>query len=86
MCCWSKNQTSEQVSRVYNSEGEIETDDQNTYESNLPQHADYALLNTDVLSGILGFHYETKDTVIVIYSTVETKTFCYIMQLKPIPS
>ena len=84
MCCWSQNITSDRVSSVYDANGEISTNEQEIFD--LPQHADYALLNTDVLTGILGFHYETKDTVIVVYSTVETKTFCYIMQIKPISS
>ena len=83
MCCWSQNITSDQVCSVYDANGEISTNEQEIFD--LPQH-DYALLNTDVLTGILGFHYETKDTVIVVYSTVETKTFCYIMQIKPISS
>ena len=83
MCCWSQNLESKPVSSPYDSNGEISTN-QPIYD--IPQHADYALLNTDILTGILGFRYETKDSLIVVYSTVETKTFCYIMQLKPIHS
>ena len=83
--CWGYQKvTGNQVCSVYDCNGELATDSPEIYD--IPQHADYPLLNTDVLTGILGFCYETKDTVIVIYSTVETKTFCYIMQLKPISS
>ena len=42
-------------------------------------------LNRNVITGILGFRYETKNEMFIIYSPVEAKTFCMIMQLNPIP-
>ena len=70
-----------EVYKVYNREGVIS--DQPS-ENNVPEHADYPLLNTNVKNGILGFRYETKISSIIVYSNVECKTFCYIMQLTPL--
>ena len=50
----------------------------------LPEHADNPVLNTQINGGILGFRYEIKDSSFVVYSTIETKTFCYIMKLTPV--
>ena len=81
MCCWCKKAKTE-VSSVYNSDGELIIDEPNHTE--LPEHVDNLLLNRNVHTGVLGFRYETKDTVIIVHTSIEAKTFCMIMQLRPI--
>ena len=71
---------STEVYQVYDREGVISDE---PIENKLPGHANNPLLNTDVKNGILGFRYETKNSSIIVYSNVECKTFCYIMQLTP---
>ena len=86
--CWAfiqgKNQN---VHKIDNSEGEISND---TASENavhvpvdLPEHVDNPLLNRDVKTGILGFRYENKLCTITVYSSIECKTFCWIMGYKP---
>ena len=84
MCCASKRESKQKISSIYNSDGELETEVEN--EIDIPQHADNPFLDTNVLTGVLGFRYENKDSIIVVYSNVETKIFCLRMQLKPIPN
>ena len=82
MCYSSKSVRKQTVKSVHNSNGEI------TQESNgatdLPEHFDNAFLNRHVQTGILGFYYETKSTSFLVYSSLEAKTFCMLMKLKPI--
>ena len=83
MCMFSKTVKTE-VSSVYNSHGEIETEVQtNNIPVDLPEHVDWPFLNRDVPRGVLGFRYETKTNMLIVYSSVETKTFCMIMHLSP---
>ena len=83
MCCSCKKDT--KVYSVHTVNGKIQPDEPslNQY-SEIPEHVDNGLLNRNVHKGILGFRYETKDTSFVVYTSVEAKTFCYIMQLKPL--
>ena len=81
MCCFSEN--SKNVKSVCTSD--IDGTSEDEYLVELPEHVDNLLLNRDVHRGILGFRYETKDTEIIVYTSIEAKTFCMIMQLKPIP-
>ena len=71
---------------MYTSNGELINEGQNhTVDhivDNLPEHVDDPFLNRHVLKGILGFQYKNKDTQIIVYSSIENKTFCMIMQLK----
>ena len=50
----------------------------------LPEHVDNAYINRNVQTGILGFCYETKDSSFIVYSSIEAKTFCILMKLKPL--
>ena len=55
-----------------------------THFSDLPEYFDNAFLNRHVQTGILRFYYETKSTSFLVYSSLEAKTFCMLMKLKPI--
>ena len=71
---------------MFNSDGQqvnLSSED-NLNLNELPEHVDNLFLNRNVHKGILGFRYETKDTEIIVYTSIEVKTFCMIMQLKPI--
>ena len=50
----------------------------------LPEHDDNPFINRDLRYGILGFVYENKDQVIVVYTSLAAKTFCQMMRIKPI--
>ena len=76
MCCSFKKLEKHRVKNIQNSE---ETD-----HPDLPEHVDSAYLNRNVQTGILGIRYETKDTSFVVYSSIEAKTFCILMKLKPL--
>ena len=71
------------VSKVFNADGTI-SEESESNDLDLPGHADNPLLNTNVKTGILGFRYETKNSSLVVYSNVQCKTFCFIMQLTPL--
>ena len=83
MCCWYNTAKQQSVQSVHTSEGEI-NEDSNRPTCELPEHFDNAFLNRNVQSGILGFYYETKNTSFLVYSSIEAKTFCILMKLKPI--
>ena len=85
MCCWYQKE--KDISSVYNSDGQlVDVASEDINELELPEHVDNLLLNRNVHTGLLGFRYETKDTKIIVYTSIEAKTFCMIMDLKPIPS
>ena len=67
---------------MHNSNGKI-NEESNEATSDLPEHFDNAFLNRHVQTGILGFYYETRNTSFLVYSSVEAKTFCMLMKLKP---
>ena len=71
------------MKQVYDADGDL-NENSTEIETDVPQHVDNPVLNSSIPHGILGFFYETKDSTILVYSTIETKTFCYIMQLKPV--
>ena len=80
MCCGPKK-VKRDVSSVYDSHGEMNTDEENETLSELPEHSDDPFLNRHVQYGVLGFRYETKDVAFTVYSSIESKTFCIIMKL-----
>ena len=77
MCCWCKKE--KQVNSVHSYDGEAVSD--NTY-NDYPEHVDNALLNGHIRKGVLGFRYENKTCMFIVYTSVEAKTFCMIMHLK----
>ena len=82
--CWSSESygSTEKVYKRFNSDGTVS---EYPEEKQLaPEHVDNPMLNTDFKTGILGFRYETKDCTFVVYSSIECKTFAYIMQLRPL--
>ena len=83
--CYFRRKVNSEVTKVYDSQGEIVQDMQmaTIVDLNLPEHVDDPFLNRHVQYSILGFRYETKDTKMIVYSSVECKTFCMIMQLSP---
>ena len=72
------------VCSVLNTDEDISSEEGSSIPSNLSEHVDNAFLNRDIHTGILGFCYENKDNSLLVYSSVEAKTFCMIMYLKPI--
>ena len=80
--CWYKKGKKQEIKSVHNSNGEI-NEESNEATSDLPEHFDNAFLNRHVQTGILGFYYETRNTSFLVYSSVEAKTFCMLMKLKP---
>ena len=82
MCCGAKKVKNHQVQNIYSADGEITAEKQNEHCLNLPEHVDDPYLNRNVRTGILGFRYETKNSSIVVYSSVEAKTFCMLMRLE----
>ena len=85
MCYWSEKR--KDIESVYDSDGQlVEVASQEDNINQLPEHVDNLLLNRNVHKGLLGFRYETKDTKIIVYTSIEAKTFCMIMDLKPIPN
>ena len=85
MCCWSKrNKSKEQtVNSVHNANGEINNNDENSALLEIPEHVDNPFLNRHVQRGVLGFRYETKNDTVIVYSSIEAKTFCILMNLSP---
>ena len=84
MCCTSKKDRTDSVQAKFNSEGQVESDDENNLEVELPEHVDNLLLNRNVHNGVLGFRYENKNYTVISYTSIEAKTFCMIMQITPI--
>ena len=84
MCCWS--QKGKEISSVYNSDGQLVDVASEENINELPEHVDNLFFNRNVHKGLLGFRYETKDTKIIVYTSIEAKTFCMIMDLKPSPN
>ena len=84
MCFGGKISNRDKLNSVFNSAGEIENDEDQNKDQNIPEHVDNPFLNRNVHNGILGFRYETKTEKFVVYSSIEAKTFCMIMQLKPL--
>ena len=85
MCWCNKKHKFPEVQSVYSSDTEIPSQDNGENLENLPEHVDNLLLNRDIFkNGILGFRYETKDVVIMSYTSVEAKTFCLLMRIRPI--
>ena len=80
MCFAHKTVKTEKVYSVHETQGEISEQPE---EFHFPHHVDNPLLKTDLKTGILGFYYETKKCLFLVYLTVECKTFCYIMKLTP---
>ena len=84
MCCSGKQRHSRTVEKHFNSDGQINWDEENENEIDLPEHVDNLLLNRNVHNGVLGFRYENKDELIIVYSSIEAKTFSMIMQITPL--
>ena len=81
MCCSCKKEKHTKVYKVHNSGGQLE---ETNILDNLPEHVDNPYLNRHVQHGVLGFRYENKNYSVTVYSSVEAKTFCYIMKLSPL--
>ena len=81
MCFGYKRDKYVNVKQKVNSDGTVCEQEE---EINLPGHTENPFLNTNVLTGILGFRYKTKNYTIVTYSNIECKTFCYIIQITPL--
>ena len=87
MCCWCNRKVKkEKVCNVYNSDGEISeiNGKDNVNLCNLPEHVDDPYLDRNIQNGVLGFRYETKQSLIIVYSSIEAKTFCMLMRLDPL--
>ena len=84
MCFSFCKQENNEVHNVNDEEGAINSENSDTY--GCPEHVDNPFLNRHYKNGILGFRYETKNECFIIYSSIENKTFCYLMRLKPISS
>ena len=61
MCCLCPK-LKEQVSSVYNCDGELIPEVQ-SHTENLPEHVDNIYLDRNVPRGVLGFRYKNKDEV-----------------------
>ena len=42
---------------------------------NVPEHVSSSFVNRNIMTGILGFRYETKNEMFIVYTLVEAKTF-----------
>ena len=86
--CWPSLVNKERhVEKVYNLDGQMVNDSEINTDFNvpeLPEHVDNVYLNRDLRRGILGFRYENKQCSLTVYSSIEAKTFCWIMGLEPI--
>ena len=88
MCC-GNGQKSKQVNKYYQSDGQVTFDERSSHEvgvdlQKLPEHVDNIYLDRDLRRGILGFLYETKNEQIIVYSSLEAKTFCLLMRINPV--
>ena len=72
-----------EVSSIFNSNGELVEDEVIETTANLPEHIDNPTLNRDLRNGVLGFRYENKKDVLIVYISLEAKTFCILMKIKP---
>ena len=79
MCLPWPNAKTHKVYQVHNSEGI--SDEPKEY--SVPEHADSPFVNKTLPRGVLGFSYETKTSSFFVYSSIEAKTFCYLMRLTP---
>ena len=87
MCLGKKFNKHNHVKKVFDANGDIvntEQTDGNLDINAFPAHIDNALLDTSIPHGVLGFRYQNKEECLIVYSTVETKTYCYIMGIIPI--
>ena len=82
MCIPGLDKNDVNVSSIYNSQGEMDTEDANHDLLKLPEHVDDPYLDRDLKNGILGFRYENKKEIVIVYSSIEAKTFCMILHLK----
>ena len=78
MCCSKMTGKNSKVYAKYSTNGEL---CEEPVALHVPEHVDNPLLDRNVKNGILGFRYETQNSTIVVYSSIECKTFCYIVQL-----
>ena len=82
--CWSGKKKYRDVCSIYNQDGEINVNANNETTLELPEHNDDPFLNRNVQYGILGFRYETQNSVLIVYTSIQAKTFCMIMHLSPV--
>ena len=83
MCCGCVKVKNSSVYKFYDTDGELNFQDSTIDSSELPERVDNALLNRNLQTGILGFRYETKNATLIVYSSIEAKTFCILMNLMP---
>ena len=81
--CWCCIKVRSEVSSIFNSNGELVEDEVIETTANLPEHIDNPTLNRDLRNGVLGFQYENKEDVLIVYTSLEAKTFCILMKIKP---
>ena len=81
--CWCCIKVRSEVSSIFNSNGELVEDEVIETTANLPEHIDNPTLNRDLRNGVLGFRYENKKDVLIVYTSLEAKTFCILMKIKP---
>ena len=85
--CWCSKQTMK-VEKYHSSNGEVASGDENSCGSHLldqlPEHVDNPFLNRNVQTGALGFRYANKKEKLIVYSSIEAKTFCIVMSIKAI--
>ena len=79
MCYSCKKVEEQKLESVHSLNEEVEID-----VGNVPEHVDYVLLNHDLKKGILGFRYENKKSMFIVYTSPEAKTFCILMRIKPL--
>ena len=84
MCCGNHKVRTDKVHKVHNSGGEVNKINQNDTYLNIHEHVDDPLLNRNLRTGILGFRYEMKKSTIIIYLSIEAKTFCMLMRIEPL--
>ena len=79
-----QNKKKVKVRSVYSLDGELIANENTDITRELPEHNDDPSLNRNVQYRVLGFRYENKNETIMVYSSVEAKTFCMLMRLSPI--
>ena len=84
MCCSCNKSKSSKVYKVHDTNGDVMNVEQTDNLENLPEHVDNPHLNRNVQNGILGFRYENRKCTIIVYSSVEARTFCILMKIKPL--
>ena len=69
----------------YSIAGDTQSSSKHYIPDDIPEHCDNPFLNRDVVKGILGFRYENKvDGQIVVYTSLEAKTYCKLMKTTPL--